>query len=421
LAVVKGFSKYTRRQRQQWLQTQVGLSGQEIQSLEESAPEAMLALCDSMAENVVGCMALPFAVVPGCLIDKQHYVVPMVVEETSVVASLAKMAKWVSQQGGVITQSGQHEVQGQIHLPELQDQALVAQVLQSNEATWRLDLHQQLLANMARRGGGFLGCFVRQVPGQGLVVHVRLQTLEAMGANLVTQVCQWLKPRLAKLLQTAVGIAIVTNLADSSVVEARVALPQIDPQVGRSIEVASQWAQADSYRACTSNKGVCNGMDAVVLATGNDWRAVSAGAHAFAVKDGAYRSLTCWQMVDGVLHGNIKVPVAVGVVGGVTRNHPQASLALKLLGEPSRDRLASIVASVGLLQNLAALNALVTDSLVAGHMKLHVTNLMRQVGVSESMWQQVAHLCHAHLLASGGITAGDVQSFYEQALSIEVE
>jgi hydroxymethylglutaryl-CoA reductase len=203
-----------------------------------------------------------------------------------------------------------------------------------------------------------------------------------MGANSINQVCEYLKQPIEAMSDERVDMCILSNLTDQKITQARVVIHNIDKQLGMKIEEASLFAQLDPYRAATNNKGVMNGIDAVLLATGNDWRAVEAAAHAYAARSGQYTSLTKWVMKGNDLHGVLEAPIVVGIVGGVTRLHPVAQICLKMLDVDSAIDLSRVIAAVGLIQNLAALKALVSEGIVTGHMRLHIMNLAMAAGAS---------------------------------------
>jgi hydroxymethylglutaryl-CoA reductase len=213
-----------------------------------------------------------------------------------------------------------------------------------------------------------------------LVLHVLCDPCDAMGANLINQVCEALKPRVEELTGERVGLCILSNLVDGKLVAAEVMIRNVDPVVGRGIQEASLFAKADPYRAATHNKGVLNGIDPVLIATGNDWRAVEAGIHAYAARSGKYQPVTDWYMEGADLVGRIEVPLAVGTCGGMTRIHPTARVALRMMKVSKSEDLARICAAVGLVQNLGALKALATVGIVKGHMQLHAANLAIAAG-----------------------------------------
>ena len=222
-----------------------------------------------------------------------------------------------------------------------------------------------------------------------LVIHILCDPKDAMGANVINQVCEGLKPEIEALTEEKVGLCILSNLVDQKLAVAVVHLPGVDAELGEGIQEASLFAEHDPYRAATHNKGVMNGIDPILLATGNDWRAVEAGVHAFAARSGHYSPITIWRYAEGTLSGRIEIPMAVGIVGGVTTIHPQARASLKLLGVKHAEDLARTCAAVGLVQNLGALKALTTVGIVRGHMQLHAQNLALAAGAQAHESEEV--------------------------------
>ena len=356
---------------------------------------ADLELLDSFVENSAGMFALPLGVAVNFVVDGVDRLVPMAVEESSVVAAASNMARLVRRTGGFCTESVGQLMIGQVQLLDVLDAgAAVAELM-------RREVEVCAAANaldpaLVGCGGGCRGLecrvFEAEETGEGtvVVVHLLVDTVDAMGANTVNTMCEHLAPFMAEWTGTRVGLRILSNLADRRRVRASCRVRREDLRSGRwsgaevaaGIASASRFAHYDPYRAATHNKGIMNGVDAVVLATGNDWRAVEAGVHAWAARDGRYRAVSRW-WVDGVkgdgegdgdLLGEIEIPMQLGTVGGVTRLHPAARLALRLLRAPTADELARVIAAVGLAQNLGALRALSTEGIQRGHMMLHAVN-----------------------------------------------
>jgi hydroxymethylglutaryl-CoA reductase len=215
------------------------------------------------------------------------------------------------------------------------------------------------------------------------VVHVMMNSVDAMGANIINQVCEYLKHPIEEMTGETVTMCILSNLVDTRLTEAKVILENIDLELAEKIEEASLFANLDPYRAATNNKGILNGMDPILIATGNDWRAVEAGAHAYCAIKGQYRSLSTWKRMGPSLVGTLTAPIIVGTVGGVTSLHPTASMCLKMLNVGSAAELSRVIAAVGLVQNLGALRALTTVGIIEGHMKLHIKNLTLAAGANE--------------------------------------
>lgn len=345
-------------------------------------------LSDAFIENAVGSFGLPLGVAVNFLVDGQDRLVPMAVEESSVVAAASNMARLVRSAGGFTTEVERDRMIGQVQVRDVPD--LVGAKCRLEEAAPSLIAEatdcDPTLQNL---GGGCTGIEIRPFPadvtGEGnvVVVHLHVDCRDAMGANVVNTMCERLAPRIATLAGGRPGLRILSNLADQRIFVARCAVPpellttgdRHGKDVADDIVAAARFAWYDPYRAATHNKGIMNGVDPVVIATGNDWRAVEAGAHAFAARDGQYRSLSRWMVVDGVLKGELRMPLQLGTVGGVTRLHPQARAALGLLGTADAQELARIVCAVGLAQNLGALRALATEGIQRGHMRLHEKNL----------------------------------------------
>ena len=242
------------------------------------------------------------------------------------------------------------------------------------------------MSSMVKRGGGLKDYQLRSIKKNEkeslVILHLHIDTCDSMGANLINQTCEYLKIPLEKLTGEKIAMCILSNLSDTRLVESHVVLKNQDLKFIQKIEEASLFAEQDPYRAATSNKGVLNGIDAVLIATGNDWRAVEAGLHAYASESGQYTSLTRWRVKNNTLYGHFKGPLMLGIKGGMTEIHPTARFCLKLLKFPSGKQLARICAAVGLIQNLGALKALVTDGIIQGHMKLHIKNLALQAGAT---------------------------------------
>ena len=340
-------------------------------------------LVNVFIENGIGTMALPLGVATNFHINGQDILVPMAVEETSVVAAASHGAKLARLGGGFITSSTAPIGTGQIQLYPTED-VDYDRIL--TEFTPELIAHahdgqQRLLA----RGGGVRDIRWRFIDAiQSLVIYVDIDTRDAMGANLINTICEKLSKRVSELIPCEMGLRILTNLCDKRMARAQCRVPKealsnqefTGPEVVDRIVQAYLFAAHDVYRATTHNKGVMNGIDPVVIATGNDWRAVEAGAHAYACRSGVYQPMTKWRKnADGDLEGDIELPMAVGTVGGVTTLHPTAQAAIKLLGSPNAQALAEIIVTVGLAQNLSALRALASEGIQRGHMSLHQGNI----------------------------------------------
>jgi hydroxymethylglutaryl-CoA reductase len=382
----KGFSKLTRAERFERLVDMGALSIDDVKFLSNGGLKDM-DLAEKFIENVIGYFQIPLGVATNFCIDGEDLAIPMAVEETSIIAAASKTAKWIRESGGTITTDTLGElIIGQIQIARVSNFALFASRIETQKEEFIEMANRDVAQGLVDRGGGVMDIQVRRVPrgdgGDMAVIHVLADPCDAMGANIMNQVCEYLKGPVQEVTGETVTMCILSNLVDTKLTRARVTM-KIDEQTGRAIEEASLFAQQDPYRAATNNKGVLNGIDPILVATGNDWRAVEAGVHSYASRDGQYRSITKWIYRNGELHGEIVAPIVVGTVGGVTRLHPTAKMCLTMLGVENASRLSGICAAVGLVQNLGALRALTTVGIIEGHMKLHVKNLTLGAGASE--------------------------------------
>ncbi len=390
---LSGFYKHTAAERAAIVARWANLSPQEHAVL---TGEAGLdtAQADHMIENVIGTFGLPIGIATNFLVNQRDYLVPMVIEEPSVVAAASNAARLFRAGGGFSASSDESIMIGQIQIVDLDDVETAAQAL--------LDQRDQLIdeANtidpvMIRVGGGARDIQLRPFPdtaiGPMLVMHLHYDCQDAMGANAINTTLEKLAPRIEQITGGRVNLRILSNLADQRKARAEGMIPAAElateslsgPEVVKAIVEAGVFAEVDPYRAATHNKGILNGIDPVVIATGNDWRAIEAGAHSFAARSGQYTSLThWWQDDDGNLHGRIELPMAVGIVGGATRTHPTAQVALKIMGIERARQLAEVIAAVGLAQNLGAIRALATEGIQRGHMSLHAKQLAIAAGAS---------------------------------------
>lgn len=386
----KGFSKLTRDERFERLKEIGALNSDDIAFLRQGGLKDS-SLAEKFIENTIGYFQMPMGVATNFRIDGRDYVIPMAVEETSIIAAASKTAKWVREEGELTCETRGNLIIGQIQVSRVADFATFANTVTANAISW-IDLaNREVAQGLVARGGGVKEIQVRQVPrgeeaggGSMAVLHVLADPCDAMGANIINQVCEFLKGFVETATGESVTMCILSNLVDTKLTIATVRMPNIDPALGRKIAEASLFAQQDPYRAATNNKGVLNGIDPILIATGNDWRAVEAGIHAYAARSGQYRSITHWKMeADGTLVGRFEAPVVVGIVGGVTKLHPTAQLSLKMMDVDSAAELSKICAAVGLVQNLGALKALTTVGITEGHMKLHIKNLTLGSGALE--------------------------------------
>lgn len=404
-----GFYKKSVAERRSVVQAWADLTADDLALLERGGLSNEQA--NHMIENVIGLYALPLAVATNFLIDGRDYLIPLVVEEPSVVAALSNAGKLFREGGGFATRSDDPIMIGQIQVLDLHDLPRAVEQLQAHEAALLADINA-IGGSIVRAGGGAKALEFRQFDhsavGPMLVVHILYDTRDAMGANAINTAAEYIAPRVEEITGGRVNLRILSNLTDRRKAYASGMVPaELLARDGisgkdavRRIVEAAALAEVDPYRAATHNKGIMNGIDAVILATGNDWRAVEAGAHAYAARDGVYRSLTRWWQDDaGNLRGEIEVPLAVGVVGGATKVHPIAQIALKILGSPDARRLSEVMATVGLAQNFGALRALALEGIQNGHMRMHAKQLAVAAGATVDQVEWVTR----ELIASGSI------------------
>jgi len=394
------------------------LSDTDFDKLSAGQTTLDLQAADRMIENVIGVLGMPVGLGLNFLINGKEYVVPMAVEEPSIVAAISATAKLARESGGFAASSTPPVLIGQIQVLEIPDLPRArAAVLEHKREI--LDLANSFHPRMVARGGGAVDVELhsyplRSQPGEMLVVHLLVDTRDAMGANLVNGMCEGVASLIEQLTEGTVFLRILSNLADRALARAEVTLPVSQlagkgysgERVRDGVIIAADFAHADPYRAATHNKGIMNGVDAVALATGNDWRAIEAGAHAYAARHGHYGSLTeWWADEDGNLRGRIELPMKVGIVGGPLETNPGVAMNLRLLGVESATELAEVMAAVGLAQNFAALRALATDGIQAGHMTLHARSVVTAAGAPAELFNEVLE----RVLQSGEIKVWKAQ------------
>ena len=389
-----GFSKKSYQERLELLKAQALLSPERQANLEQDE-QMSVTVADQLSENVVGTFSLPYSLVPEVLVNGQEYTIPYVTEEPSVVAAASYASKIIKRAGGFTAQVHERQMIGQVALYQVADPEQAQEKITSKKAEL-LELANQAYPSIVKRGGGARDLHIEQIEGETdfLVVYLHVDTQEAMGANMLNTMLEALKPVLEELSQGRSLMGILSNYATDSLVTAscRVAFRYLSRQkdhgreIAEKIVLASQFAQFDPYRASTHNKGIFNGVDAILIATGNDWRAIEAGAHAFASRDGRYRGLSQWtlDMEREELVGEMTLPMPVATKGGSIGLNPRVALSHELLGNPSAKELAQIIVSIGLAQNFAALKALVSTGIQQGHMKLQAKSLALLAGASES-------------------------------------
>ena len=343
-------------------------------------------LADHLIENFIGTMNIPVGIATNMKIDGQDRLIPMATEESSVVAAVCNAARQCYDNGGFVTSMSGTEMIAQIQLTKVPDpQHARLQILERKDVI--RDLCNACDPVLVKLGGGFRDLEVRVLDTRGgvmVITHLVVDTRDAMGANAVNTMAERIAPHIAEWTQGKSNLRILSNLADRRLARARCTWRLADiggAEVRDAMLAAYQFAEADPYRAATHNKGIMNGISAVVMATGNDTRAVEAGAHAYAARSGRYSSLSAWEVsAEGNLVGSIEVPMAVGLVGGATKLHPSAKVALKVLNAKTAEDLARVIAAVGLAQNFSAMKALATTGIQKGHMSLHSQNIAMMAG-----------------------------------------
>ena len=390
MARLPGFAKLSPTERIEALLKEGLLTWDEAQILKEQKG-LPLSIADQLTENVLSTFDLPFSLAPYFLINGRDYVLPMVTEEPSVVAAASFAAKLIQRSGGFTTQVHQRQMIGEIALTDVEDVEVASKRILEDKETL-LQLANKAYPSIVKRGGGARDLWVEN-KGDFLIVYLAVDPKEAMGANMLNTMLEALTDHIQELSGGQALMAILSNLATRSLVSARCAIdfkalsrnPDEAIEIAHRMELASQLAQVDPYRAATHNKGIFNGIDALVLATGNDWRAIEAGAHAYAAQSGSYKGLSHWTShpEEKKLYGEITLPMPVATKGGSIGLNPTVQVSHRLLGEPSAIELAGIIASLGLAQNFAALKALVTTGIQAGHMKLQARSLALLAGAKE--------------------------------------
>ncbi len=387
------------------------LSPDQANALQAGRQVLSVGAADRVIENVIGVFGLPLAVAPNFLVNDQDYLVPMAVEEPSIVAAVSGAARLFRQHGGFTARCDESLLAGQVHITGAANPEAALEKVQSNKQSL-LDAANAVHPRLAARGGGVRDLESRliELPDGGplIRVHLLVDTVDAMGANLVNTICEAVAPQIAALCQGNVSLRILSNLVDRSVVTVRARVPvaaladkENDGELVRdAIVMANDIARVDPHRAATHNKGIMNGVDALALATGNDWRAIEAGAHAFAAASGRYQPLTRWVCgANGDLEGEMRIPLKVATVGGTLQANPAAALGVAVSGAATAVELALLMAAVGLAQNFAALRALVGHGIQKGHMKLHARSIVAALDVPDDRFAEVVD----RLVAGGEI------------------
>lgn len=392
---IPGFYKLPREERLRIVAELAGLTDDEVKILNSYGgvdPEVM----EVMVENVVGAMPYPLSIAVNFRINGRDYLIPMVIEESSVVAAASNAARLMRHGDGIISVATESIMIGQIQVIGVKDPyAARLRILENREGILKVANRQS--KTLSKLGGGAKDIEVRIINsrvGVMLVTHLYVDVIDAMGANAVNTMCEAVAPIIEELTGGKAVLRILSNLADKRLVRARAYIDKDDvggEEVVDRIVAASAFAEADPYRAATHNKGILNGVIAVALATGQDHRAIEAGAHSYAARGGRYTSLSRWEKTgDGDLVGTLEMPMPVGILGGAVKVHPTAKIALKILGVETARELAEVMGAVGLAQNFAAIKALATEGIQRGHMKLHARNLALMAGAEGDLIDLIA-------------------------------
>ena len=393
---ISGFYKLSLEERQHQLAKLISLKQEDVKLLQALGYFTPTQI-DTLIENVIGSYQLPLGVALNFKINGKDYILPMVIEEPSVVAAASNAAKIARKNGGFQSEEVKSIMISQIQITQLKDIAIAKEILARNkEKILKIANEQDPLLN--KLGGGAIDIEIRELEtkrGKMLILHLLVNVLDAMGANVVNTMAEAVSPYIEEISEGKIYLRIVSNLATHRIAKCKAVFDKNllgGEEVVEGILNAYEFALVDPYRATTHNKGIMNGIIALTLATGNDTRAIEAGAHAYASLSGKYKPLTKFKSdSDGNLVGEIEVPLALGIVGGMTKIHPMARLALKILGVKSAEELSQIAAALGLAQNVAALRALASEGIQKGHMTLHSRNIAKLAGVPENLIEEVAN------------------------------
>lgn len=394
-SLVSGFYKLSPKERLQFVREFAGLSDEEATLLQNSG-SLPLDLADRMIENVVGAIPIPLGIAVNFLINKRDYLIPMAIEEPSVVAAASNAAKMIRKGGGFYTNSTPPIMIGQIQTVGIKDPyAARTRVIQAKEEILKKANDQDPVLVSVGGGAKDLDAkVINTTQGPMLITELHVDCRDAMGANAVNTMAETVAPMIERIAGGRVYLRIISNLATKRLARAWCVVPKEavgGEEVVDGIVNAYAFAAADPYRAATHNKGILNGIVAVIIATCNDHRAVEAGAHAYAVKNGQYTTLSTWEKNEnGDLVGSIELPMAVGLIGGAVRTHPIARIAIKILGVKTANEFAEVLVAVGLAQNLGALRALAHEGIQRGHMSLHARNIAVAAGATDELMDLVA-------------------------------
>ena len=392
---IPGFYKLSVKERMEIVKEFAGLTDEEA-SLLQSTGSLSLELADRMIENVVGAIPIPLGIAVNFLINGKDYLIPMAIEETSVVAAASYGAKMTRSKGGIFTDSTEPVMIGQIQVVKVKDpyRARMAILESKDEILEKANEQDPMLVSVGGGAKDVRAKVIHTIRGAMVIAELLVDCRDAMGANAVNTMAEAVAPMIEKITGGKVLLRIISNLATERLARAWTVVDKEEvggEEVVDGIVDAYAFAAADPYRAATHNKGILNGIIAVALATCNDHRAIEAGAHAYAARSGHYSPLSVWEKnEDGDLVGSIELPLAVGIIGGATKVHPVAKVALKILGVKTARELSEVMAAVGLAQNLAALRALAHEGIQRGHMSLHARNIAIMAGATGDLIDLIA-------------------------------
>ena len=428
MSTISGFSKLSKTEKIDWLVAHYFEQNNEISSEIRSfwhQNEALQQVIDGFSENTISNFLMPYGVAPNFVINGRQYCVPMVIEESSVVAAAAAAAKYWMTRGGFKTEIIGTQKVGQVHFKWTGESSVLTSFLPEIKAKL-IESARELTANMQKRGGGITDIVLKdftETEANYYQLHCTFETCDSMGANFINsvlenfgQTLEWFLSEKTHVSPTII-MCILSNFTPMCIVRASVECKVSELTGGGNLDAAAlaekfrmavRIAEIDPYRATTHNKGIYNGVDSVVLATANDFRAIEACGHAYAARDGQYRSLSHCTIEDGVFRFWLDLPLAVGTVGGLTKLHPMARLSLAMLGNPSATELMSVIAATGLAQNFAALRSLVTTGIQQGHMKMHLQNILNHLGATDA----IATEAQAHF-ANHAVSFSAVRDFLE--------
>jgi len=411
--LISGFSKLNKQEKIEWLVTSFlkdNKDASRILSLYWNSDEKLQQLHDDFIENTISNYYMPFGIAPNFVINGKDYTIPMAIEESSVVAAASLVAKFWSDKGGFKAEVVDTVKVGQIHFMYTGDTDELNGYFREKKENL-IAVTNNITKNMRKRGGGILDIELRNKTAElnnYYQLHVTFETQDSMGANFINSCLEAMSTEFKKE-DIQIVMSILSNYVPNCLVRAEVSceVEKLHPTDGalfaQKIKQAVDIANVEPHRAVTHNKGIMNGIDAVVIATGNDFRAVEAGIHAYAAKSGHYKSLTSCKVENGIFTFSIEVPLALGTVGGLTSTHPLSKLSLEMLQNPSAKELMMIIAVAGLAQNYGALRALTTTGIQEGHMKMHLVNILNQLEASQDEKEKVTNELKGKLVSYSGV------------------